>query len=511
VIAATRGAPVGTGARATALPASKGSSCTVFAARSKRRRCQEFVAFLRKIDIGDGAPLYTSLPRLEWRLVPASWSSRPTPESRGGPRGHCQGKCMRRSLTESSKDALAKQADGRIDCFRHTRRASGLAARIPFQGQIMKRRAVIHRLGALGMLLARPLRAETGRIVIGQSAALSGPVKALGEEFRRGALLYFDSVNARGGVAGRELELRTLDDGYEPARCAANTRRLVDEGASVLFGYIGTPTSLAALPLATAAKLPFVAPFSGADALRNPFNRHVFHVRASYFDETAEIVKQATGIGIRRIGVFSQNDSYGQSGLAGVTRALKAQGMEPVGLGTVERNTVDVEAAVKSVLAGNPEAIVQISAYKACAAFIRSARAAGFTGTFYNVSFVGTKALAEELGAMARGVIVSQVMPFPYSASTPISGEYLAAGKAMAGERFEPNYTSIEGYVAARTLVAGLRHGGGNPTAEGIVKGLESLGNTDLGGFYIDFSAQKHTGSKMVDLTILTETGQVRR
>ena len=375
----------------------------------------------------------------------------------------------------------------------------------------MKRRTVIHRLGALGMLLAQPLRAEPGRIVIGQSAALSGPVKALGEDFRRGALLYFDNVNARGGVAGRQLELRTLDDGYEPERCAANTRRLIDEGAAVLFGYIGTPTSLAALPLATAARVPFVAPFSGADALRNPFNRYAFHVRASYFDETAEIVKQATGIGIRRLGVFSQNDSYGQSGLAGVTRALKVQGLAPVGLGTVERNTVDVEAAVKSVLAGNPEAIVQISAYKACAAFIRAARAAGFTGTFYNVSFVGTKALAEELGPMARGVIVSQVMPFPYSASTPVSGDYLAAGKAAAGDRFEPTYTSIEGYVAARALIAGLRHAGGSPTAEAIVKGLESLRDADLGGFYVDFSAQKHAGSKLVDLTILTETGQVRR
>jgi len=363
----------------------------------------------------------------------------------------------------------------------------------------------------LGLLMAGPLRAQPSRLLIGQSAALSGPVKALGEDFRRGAALYFDHINVHGGVAGRELVLRTMDDGYEPDRCAANTRSLIDEGAAVLFGYIGTPTSLAALPLATAAKVPFVAPFSGADALRNPFNRYAFHVRASYFDETAEIVKQATGIGIRRIGVFSQNDSYGQSGLAGVTRALKVQGLEAVGLGTVERNTANVDAAVKSILAAGPEAIVQISSYKACAAFIRAARSAGFTGTFYNVSFVGTRALAEELGPSARGVIVSQVMPFPYSASTPISSEYIAAGKATAGDRFEPNYTSIEGYVAARALVAGLRRAAGNLTSEGIVKGLETLGNTDLGGFYVDFSAQKHTGSKLVDLTILTETGQVRR
>lgn len=375
----------------------------------------------------------------------------------------------------------------------------------------MKRRQILSRLGALGLLMTRPLRAETGRILIGQSAALSGPARALGEDFRHGAALWFDHVNAGGGVAGREIELRTLDDGYEPERCAANTQRLIGEGVLALFGYVGTPTSLVALPLATAARVPFVAPLSGAQALRTPFNPYAFHVRASYADETAEIVKQATAIGVRRVGVFYQNDSYGQSGLSGVAQALKGYELSPVGLGTAERNTVDVEAAVKTILEANPEVIVLVSTYKTCAAFIRAARATGFTGTFYNVSFVGTKALANELGGQARGVIVSQVMPYPYSSATPISGEYLAAGKAAAGDRFEPNYTSMEGYVAARALVAGLRRAGRNPTSEGLVKGLDSMHDLDLGGFFVDFSGQKHTGSKLVELTILTEDGKVRR
>jgi branched-chain amino acid transport system substrate-binding protein len=376
----------------------------------------------------------------------------------------------------------------------------------------MRRRTLIRSLPGLGLAsLGLPALAATpGRILLGQSAALSGPASALGEQFRVGAMLMLDTVNARGGVAGKTLELQTLDDGYEPERCAENTRKLIDAGAFALFGYIGTPTSLAALPLATQAKLPFIAPFSGAEALRAPFNRYAFHVRASYFDETAEIVKQSTSVGIKRIGVFHQNDSYGKAGLDGVLRALKPLGLEPAGLGTVERNTVAVDAAVQSILAAKPEAIVQISAYKACAAFIRAARKAGFTGTFYNVSFVGTQALAHELGPEARGVVVSQVMPYPFSPNNVLAGEYLTAGKAAAGDKFEPNYSSMEGYVAAKTLLEGLRRPGAAASPEALVSALEAVKDHNLGGFFVDFGPQKRTGSRFVDLTILTADGHVR-
>ncbi len=377
---------------------------------------------------------------------------------------------------------------------------------------MMNRRSCLQSAGAVALAgLGAPAFAQSGnRIVIGQSAALSGPASALGEQFRLGAQLVFEKLNARGGVGGRQIELRSLDDGYEPERCAANTRKLIDGGALALFGYIGTPTSLAALPLINAAKMPFIAPFSGAEALRTPFNRNAFHVRASYFDETAEIVKQVTAIGIKRIGVFYQDDSYGKAGLEGVTRALKPLGLAPAGLGTVARNTVDVDAAVKSIMAQNPVAIVQISAYKSCAAFIRSARKAGFSGTFYNVSFVGTQALAKELGADARSVSVSQVMPYPFAATTVLAGDYLAAGRAAAKD-FAPSYGSIEGYVAAKTLAEGLRRAGGNLSPDGLIAGLEGMHEFNLGGFFVDFSAQKHNGSKYVDMTILTADGRVRR
>lgn len=376
-----------------------------------------------------------------------------------------------------------------------------------------RRRALKQLAGAAAATVAMPLWAQSSgkSIVLGQSAAFSGPAAQLGEQFKRGALLYFERLNAKGGVNGRTIELKSLDDGYEPDRCKANTDKLIKDGVFALFGYIGTPTSLAALPLATAAQMPFIAPFTGAQALREPFNRVAFHVRASYFDETAEIVKQVTSIGTRRIAVFHQNDSYGKAGLDGVLRALKPLNLEPAALGTVERNTVDVAAAVKSIVTSKPDAIVLISAYKSCAAFIREARKAGFGGTFYNVSFVGTKALADELGADARGVVVSQVMPYPYSPASPLAAEYLAAGQAAAGDKFEPNYSSIEGFVAAKTLAEGLKRMGGTPSPDGLIAGLESLREFNLGGFFVDFSANKHTGSRFVDLTILTGDGKVRR
>jgi ABC-type branched-subunit amino acid transport system substrate-binding protein len=347
------------------------------------------------------------------------------------------------------------------------------------------------------------------RILLGQSAPFSGAAEQLGLQFYLGAQLYFEALNAKGGVNGRTIEIKRLDDGYEPERCVANTRQLIDEGVFALFGYIGTPTGVVALPLATEAKVPFFAPFTGAEALRAPFNRYAIHVRASYFDETAAIVRQTASTGIKKIAVFYQNDAYGKAGLEGVTRALKELNSAPVSTGTVERNTTDVEKAVNDIMAQRPESIVQISAYKSCAAFIRLARKRGFVGNFYNVSFVGTQALLDELGADARGVVVSQVMPFPYAPVSPIAGEYLAALKLKTGQT--PNYSSMEGFVAAKVFTEGVRRAGRNLNRESFIAAVQSIRNLDLGGFPVDFGPSKHTGSKFVDLTLLTADGRIRR
>lgn len=373
----------------------------------------------------------------------------------------------------------------------------------------MKRRDTLKWLTGCSAALALPARAVPARIVLGQSAAISGPAAELGLQLGAGARLYFNAVNAQGGVNGATLELRTLDDGYEPDRCLANTERLLRDDVFALFGFVGTPTCLAALPPILSAKVPFVGPFTGAQALREPLQPAVFHVRASYDQETALIVRQLTALGLKKIAVFYQNDAYGQSGLAGVRQALHAQGLEPVALGTVERNSVDVARAVADIAPHAPDAVVQVSAYKSCAAFIRAARKAGFGGMFFNLSFVGTQALSDELGKEARGIIVSQVMPSPFSTTSPIAREYLATLQ-LAGGTQRPNYSSMEGYVAAKVLVEGLRRAGRNPSREALVSALESIQNASFGGFQVDFGPKSHVASHFVELSMLTEDGKVR-
>lgn len=364
---------------------------------------------------------------------------------------------------------------------------------------------------AVGGLSAVHAQSDS-RIVLGQSAALTGPAAQLGIQFQQGARLYFDQVNAQGGVGRRTIELRTLDDGYEPDRCAENTRKFIADDVFALFGYIGTPTSLAALPLFTQAKLPFFAPFTGAEALRQPFNRLIFHVRASYFDETALIVRQLTNLGLKKIAVFYQNDAYGKAGLEGVMRALTEQNLLPVTTATVERNSVDVQVATDKIVAAKPDAVVQITAYAAAAAFVRTAHKAGYGGTFYNVSFVGTQALADELGKEGAGVVVSQVVPSPYQPSRPITREFLDAIK-KGGDKVQPNYSSMEGYLAARIFTEGLRNAqaaGGKLTRESLISGLEAIGSQVISGFPVTFSATDHKASKFVEMSMLTGDGRVR-
>lgn len=374
----------------------------------------------------------------------------------------------------------------------------------------MNRRDAIQRVAAAAASIALPARAQSGRIVLGQSAAFSGPAAQLGIQMNKGAKVFFDQLNAAGGVNGHQIELRTLDDGYEPDRCKANTEKLIKDEVFALLGYVGTPTCVAALPLINDAKMPFFGPFTGAEALRDPFSKFVFHLRASYYDETGLIVRQLTSLGLKKIAVFYQDDAYGKAGLEGVKRALRPLGLEPLALGTVQRNTVEVAKAVAEIVPKGPDAVVQISAYKSCAAFIREARKAGYGGTFYNVSFVGTQALADELGREGRGIMISQVMPFPFSTTSQISREYLDA-VARAGADATPNYSSMEGYLSAKVFAEGLKRAGKNPTRDSLVAGLESISNANFGGFRVDFSPKDHVASHFVDLSMLTEEGKVRR
>jgi branched-chain amino acid transport system substrate-binding protein len=367
---------------------------------------------------------------------------------------------------------------------------------------------------ALAIAAAAPASAQDGvtdkTVVIGQSAAFSGPAAQLGIQMRAGAKLWIDHVNALGGIHGRQIELRTRDDQYESKLAAENTKKFINEDrVFALFAYVGTPTSSAAMPIFTEARVPFLGAFTGAELLRAPFNRYIFNVRASYYDETEAIVEHLTRIGARKIAVFYQADNYGQAGLDGTTRALTKRNMKVHALGTVERNTVNVAEAVKTIHGSQPDAVVMISQYTSTAEFVRQMKRSESLASFYTVSFVGSKALADALGKEGHGVTISQVVPFPWSPLTPIVKEYLDLAKKSGN--VEVNFSSLEGFISAKVLTEGLKRAGKDLTRERFVAALEGITNLDLGGFGVSFSAQNHNASKFVDLAMIGREGRFVR
>lgn len=348
------------------------------------------------------------------------------------------------------------------------------------------------------------------KIVLGQAAVFSGPAAQLGIQMRNGIKAYFDYVNERGGVNGRKLELVTEDDRYESSVAPSASKKLIEEHrVFALLGYVGTPTGVAHLPVLTQAKVPLVGMFTGAEALRVPFNRYVFHVRASYYDETEKIVEQVVSTGGKKISVFYQNDAYGEAGRKGTELALTKRGLQIHSTGTVERNTVKVEEAVKAIHASQPDAVVMISAYTSIAAFVRAMQKAGSAATFYNVSFVGSKALADALGKDGVGVAISQVVPFPWGTGLPVVKEYQQLAKKAGFPDY--NFSALEGFLTAKVIVEGLRRTGRNLTREGLIDTMEKMQDVDLGGFFVTYSPKNHAGSKFVDLTIISRDGKFLR
>ena len=356
--------------------------------------------------------------------------------------------------------------------------------------------------------------AETGvsadEIRIGQFAAQTGPAAELGKRMQLGILAHFAAVNSAGGIHGRKLKLISRDDGYEPEKAIAAVKALIEEDkVFALIGSVGTPTTLAAVPAINAAGIPLVGPFTGAQALREPFNRNLFHVRASYFDETERIVQYLSTIGIKKIAVFYQNDSYGKAGLEGVLRALTKRELKPAATVKVERNSNDVAAALAEILEARPEAVIQISAYKSCAALIKQAKAKSYSGQFFNVSFVGSNALADELGDAGAGVVISQVVPFPYTPSSAIVNEYQQRMTETGSKDYD--FTSMEGFLAAKLFTEGLRKAGKNLSRQSFISALESLHDYNLSGFTMSYSAKSHEGSRYTDLTIIGSNGKFVR
>ena len=344
-------------------------------------------------------------------------------------------------------------------------------------------------------------------ILFGQVAALNGPAQALGQGMREGILAAFEEANRAGGINGRKLELKSIDDGYEPEKTIEATNKAIKEDkVFALVGAVGTPTSKAGQPIATAAKVPFIGPFTGAEFLRNPFNRYVVNIRASYFQETEAWVEHLTNdLGVARIAILYQDDAFGLAGLAGVKKAMEKRNMSLVAEGTFKRNTTAIKSALLEIMKGQPQAVVTVGPYKPIAAFIKLARQLKFDATFVAISFVGSDSLAQELGSQGAGVVVSQVVPFPGDKSLPLVASYQSA-LAAVNEKSKPGFVSLEGYLAGRLVVEAIRRIPGEPTREAFLDAIERE-PFDLGGVKLTFSAMQNQGSNQVYFTVLQSDG----
>ncbi len=355
-------------------------------------------------------------------------------------------------------------------------------------------------------------RAETGvfedRIVIGQSAAFAGPAASLGTAFRHGLLAAFEEANRAGGVDGRRLELVSYDDGYEPEQAIANTGRLIGEdGVFALAGEIGTPTSRAAQPIAEKNGVPFIGPFTGAAFLRNPALSTVINVRASYDQEAEALVDYLTGtLGLSRIAVLYQDDTFGRAGLNGTVAALDKRGLELVADGTYRRNTTAVKRALLSIRRARPDAVIIVGAYKPTAAFIKTADSIGFDAVFATLSFVGSRALAAELRPLNRTVLVSQVVPLFHDQSSPLVARFREALSISAPEA-ETGFVALEGYITGRLIIDALARLGEDPTRQAFLELFRSPVEFDIDGLPLAFGLGDNQGSDAVFLTVIEPDG----
>jgi ABC-type branched-subunit amino acid transport system substrate-binding protein len=354
--------------------------------------------------------------------------------------------------------------------------------------------------------LLAPAAGAQRALLVGQSAALTGSQAEFGRDMRDGALAGFEHMNRKGAVQGRPIELVTLDDGGNEAKAKENTTRLIEEHRVLaLFGYISRPSSVAGAKVASEAKVPFIGPFSGTPALYK-FDRYVFTIRASYDDELAGMVKQLVTNGYTRVGFAYLNDAR-QVNVPLVEKLLAAHGLKPTVLVGLDRTSGEARQQGKEIAAANPDVLLALANNVPLGGLIREARKNGSNTPFWIVSFVDSKGLVKELGPLAQGLVFAQIVPLPTRRTLRIVKEY----QRDYGARF-PNaplsFTSLEGYIAARTLGEALRRAGPQATREGVVRALESMQDFDLGDYFINFSAKSHNGSRFVDLTIVNKEGK---
>lgn len=379
------------------------------------------------------------------------------------------------------------------------------------------RRTLILSGVAASISVASPLlHAQAGKgsrkLMLGQSVPLTGAADQIGLAYFNGAKMYFDAINAKNGVAGYKIEVKTLDDGYNATKAAANAKLLIDEGADALFGFAGTASCDAAYAVTISSGIPFFAPFAASDALREASAGNAFHVRPGFADEAYKMVRHCATLNQDRIAVFAEEDAMGRAGLAAVVQALTDLKRPPIVASALSPvNSDKVDAAVTTLMKANPQAIIQVSLFNSSAAFIRKARKAGYGGQFLNFSVVGIDPLFTALGKEIGGIVISQVVPSPRSVGTPLIKEYL---DILNQTDQTPSYESVEGYVAARAFAEGVRRaasGSGKPDKAGLQRAFESMTDYDMSGFRVNLRAKKYESVRAVDLVTITPDGKVVR
>jgi len=342
-------------------------------------------------------------------------------------------------------------------------------------------------------------------ILLGQSAPLSGRSRQLGLDYRDGALAWFAEVNRRGGIHGRPIRLISLDDNYEPKLTVRNTKQLINQDrVFALFGYVGTPTVKAILPLVEQAQIPLVAPLTGATVLRRPFRPLVINLRASYAMEIEKIVNNLVRSGRQQIAVLHQNDAFGKDGLAGVQKALARRGLSPRAIATIQRNSTQAASAARQIDAVKPSAVVIVAAYPSAAAFSLEMKERGSTAQLMNVSFVGTQSLRDALPTEAAiGIGISQVVPFPWNRRVPVVAEYQKLMQTQLG-RSKFGFTSLEGFLAAKLITTAIEQSGTPPSRQGLLTAFNRMQSLNLGGFQVSLGTGDHQASDYVELTFLS-------
>lgn len=365
---------------------------------------------------------------------------------------------------------------------------------------------------AAALLLCAAAQAETGitgdTIALGQSTALTGPLGDLGTEVLKGASVYFDALNARGGINGRKIVLTTKDDAYDAKKTLENVNAFIAGGETfALFGTFGTPNNEALIPVALKAAMPVLMPYTGAPSIRKAEMVGVFNLRASYADEAEKLIQHLTTIGFKKIGIAYQNNSFGKEVLAAATAALEQRKLQPVATVSVENNASDAAAAATKLLAAQPDALVLGLAGKPTIDVIKSVNQSRKGLQMYALSVLATAGNLKTLGSDGSGVAISQVVPFPTNAVMPLVRDYQQAMKAAGHTEF--SHLSLEGYINARVAAEGLRRAGRNLTREGLITTLQSIKGMDMGGLEISFGKGAASASRFVELTVINSQGKL--